>query len=199
MDKKRVEFWVTPEGKVHYRLNDEKGEREFNAASKEIIDMIMDVLCKLFPQALIALKDIYSKHENNIVAYRFLIAERFIRCNFGMRDYMRNDIDHGMFSFEEVVCPLRGRCQHEGVICKPQISTKLDKGELMSAILYSEGKYAEEIGEILGKTGKTIMNKLLKVRDKLGLSSTREIPKVMHSFCVDNIKSLLDYHGQNNN
>lgn len=194
MEVNKIEFWVTPEGKVRYRKDGEDVEREFSAGCVEYINLIYNVLERYFPKALEALEALYGEKYSTAVV-RYMIVERFIRCNFGAHDYMHFDYDHGMFSFEEVICPLRGRCEHEGIICKPQISTRLGDEELRSAILYAEGKFVDEIGVMLGKAEKTIYNQLENVKKKLGLQSTKQIPGVMHRFCMfDNVKSLMDQH-----
>ena len=76
-------------------------------------------------------RDIISKSTMNRTYYEYRVVHRFIRCNFGEYDQYRLDINYrGQLQFEEVRCPLRGECRYEGVICKPELDTRLTEREM---------------------------------------------------------------------
>lgn len=180
METKRVEFWNTPEGKVHYRVSGDEKEKEFTIEDREIIDVVIRSLEQFFPDALERLQSNNVQSKPNYSFYRYRIADDFIRCNFGQRDNLHYDIDNGMFSIEEVVCPRRGVCRDEGVICKPELRSILGREEFKVAFAYTKGFETEEIADRLGKSVKTVKNQLRVVRDKLGLNKTGQIRKVMN-------------------
>ena len=80
--------------------------------------------------------------------------------------------------FEDVKCPRRGICKHEGVICKPRLRMPVPKEEGKVAALYSKGLTADEIASVLKKSIKTVKNQLDSVRKRLQLDRTRDLIKI---------------------
>lgn len=166
-----IEFYTSPEGQVFYR---EKGKevRRLTKFSTEVIETIIETVRNRFPECYARLAILYR---NN----RLRIADRFVRCNFGEHDLLTQDVDHDILNFEEVRCPLRGICADEHVICKPKSLVRLSKGEQEVVKLYLNGITLDNIAERLGKNRSTVKTQLLRVRDKLGVKSCREIIKVI--------------------
>ena len=180
MEQKRVEFWNTPEGKVHYRVEGSEREIVFSQEDSDIIEFVIETVKKYFPLAYKRLEEKNVSSSKNYSWHRYRIADDFIRCNFGQRDQLHYDLDHELFSFEEVVCPLRGVCKDEGVICKPQIRTILGNEEYKVAVAYTKGFSREEIAELTGKSPKTVANQLNDVMHKFGLKKLPAIRKIMN-------------------
>ena len=143
-------------------------------ADRDVIEFMMEQLTKYYPYAVARLRDWASESEKNKWFYEFRIVDRFIRCNFGEADFLRPDVDDlGMFQFEEVKCPLRGICEDEGVICKPEMYTGLTPEEQRVAKLYAKGMLPGEIAKRLGKAEKTCKVQLWKACRRLHLPHPR--------------------------
>ena len=93
-------------------------------------------------------------------------------------DTLHFDIGRGLLHFEDVRCPRRGICKHEGVICKPRFRMQVPKEEGKVAVLYSRGLTADEIAGVLRKSIKTVKNQLESVRKRLHLDRTRDLIKI---------------------
>lgn len=170
-----IEFYVW-EGKVCYRL--EGQERMLQPSGRDIIEFVLDKLEKYFPEALSALNDECVLSIPNKRYYDFRRVSLFIRCNFAEHDTLSFDIQRGMLHFEDVKCPLRGICKHEGIICKPRFRMQVTKEEGKVAVLYSRGLTADEIASVLKKSIKTVKNQLESVRKRLHLDRTRDLIKI---------------------
>ncbi len=106
--------------------------------------------------------------------YHFLIAKRFVRCNFGSIDDIK-DIDvSGSFKFEYVPCPLRGECKLEGIVCRPAFSSKLSQAELRVMKLWSEGESKESIAEKLYLSVHTVNNHIRNAYFRLDIHNKAE-------------------------
>lgn len=170
-----IEFYLW-EGKVRYRI--EGRERLLQQSDREIIDFVLDSLKKYFPEALEALNEECAQSVANRRFYDFRRVDLFIRCNFAEHDLLCFDIQRGMLHFEDVKCPRRGICKHEGVICKPRFRMQVPKEEGKVAVLYSRGLTADEIAGVLSKSIKTVKNQLESVRKRLHLNRTRDLIKI---------------------
>lgn len=177
-----LEFRTDAKGTVFY----EEGmvrEKRLTKFSTEIIEYVLALIKKRFPESYSRLAILYEKEEPT--EKRYIMAERFIRCNFGADDHLTPDIQNTILNFEEVRCPLRGMCKEEGIICKPKGLVSLSAKEKETAKLYIEGLTFKEIAEILRKNPSTIKNQLWKIKKKLGVTNCREIIKVMRlSSCI---------------
>ena len=171
----RLEFYLW-EGKVCWRENGT--EKVLTQSDREIIVYILDSLERLFPDTLTALNEECKLVSRNKMHYDFRRVELFVRCNFAEHDTMHFDIDRGVMHFEEVRCPRRGICKHEGVICKPKLSMPMTGEEEKVAALYSRGLRVEDIAKVLKKSIKTVKNQLNSARKRLRLNRTRDLIQV---------------------
>lgn len=121
-----IEFFVGIDGiDIVYRTMDGK----YNILCEENADIIFYMYNRIktdYPEAFQALIKVYSKSPN----FQYLLVRRFIKCNFSVLDE-RLDVQHdGSMRLEFVNCPLRGECQHDGIICNPKFCNTLSKREL---------------------------------------------------------------------
>lgn len=105
---------------------------------------------------------------------KFLIARRFIRCNLSISDSV-TDFDGVIFSFEDVVCPMRGECKWDGIICRPGYNTTLSPAELDVAKLAAKGCTNIQIADQCGKSLPTVEKQLKVAYKKLGINSRTEL------------------------
>lgn len=171
----KLEFYLF-DGKVCWR--EDGTERILTQSNRDIITYVLDALERYFPETLEALNDECQASSRNKMYYDFRRVELFIRCNFSEHDTMHFDIDRGLMHFEEVKCPRRGICKHEGVICKPKLSMPLSGEEGKVAALYSKGLGAKEIARVLKKSIKTVKNQLNSARKRLKLNRTKDLIRV---------------------
>ena len=177
---KKIEFYVSPNGRV---MVDEEGDpvqREFTENEQELTNFMLDLIMTQYPAAYKALCKEYEKSSPNKRHYNYLRVHRFIRCNFGKFDGLTWDIEGNVLHLEDIACPLKwcGECKMYGVICKPQ-PFGLTTREAMVAKMSSTGRTYDEISEELGITHSTIKNTIQKVKEKLHLSSSKEIAKLI--------------------
>lgn len=170
-----IEFYLW-EGEVRYRIDGV--ERILKPDDREMIDFILGCLYRFFPDALSALDEECEASKLNRRFYDFRRVDMFIRCNFSEHDMLSFDIRNGLLHFEDVKCPRRGICKHEGVICKPRLRMQVPKEEGKVAALYSKGLSAAEIADVLKKSIKTVKNQLESVRKRLHLDRTRDLIKI---------------------
>lgn len=170
-----IEFYLW-EGEVRYRLNGQ--ERKLAQNDREIIEFVLDTLRRYFPEALAALNEECAASEANKRYFDFRRVDLFIRCNFAEHDTLSFDIAQGVLHFEDVKCPMKGICKHEGVICKPHFKMPVPNEEGKVAALYSKGLTADEIAAVLCKSIKTVKNQLSSITKRLHLSRTRDLIKI---------------------
>ena len=141
-------------------------------------DFIDDLLLKIenfYPDAFKALKESYSKSSLNVPYFKFLMARRFLKCNFGELDTTQEDIDsNGIFHFEKVSCPMRGECKHECVICMPRFSSKLTDAEMRVMRVYYQEKNNGSTAELLYLSVHTVKNHIKASYAKLGIHTRGE-------------------------
>ena len=170
-----VEFRTSSRGEVFYE-DDEGNVKRLTKFSTEIVEKVISIIKERYPTSYARLATLYETAEPS--ERKYLMAERFIRCNFGADDNLTRDIEDDILNFEEVKCPLRGRfCPSEGIICKPKGIYKLGKEEKETAELYVKGFNFKEIAQRLGKSPSTIKVQLFRIKNKLGVTNCREIIK----------------------
>lgn len=177
----KIEFRVSPDGKVYFTPEGEK-ERRLSRFEKGVIDEITCMIMHRFPGAWARLRTIYpeaSKSRVDIDKAYYKAVERFIRCNFGEHDMLTPDIEHDILNFEEVRCPLRGICPEENVICKPRSMIRLSEAEREVVKYYLMGYTFKEIADMLGKSPDTIKSQLYSIKKKTGAKNCREIIKIV--------------------
>lgn len=141
----------------------------------ELIDRLLISVRDFYPGAYKALQKAYEKSSLNVPYYKYLMAARFIRCNFGELDTTDADVtDDGAFHFEKVKCPLRGECPLEGVVCMPRFDSKLSDAEDRVMRMYFKNPRIEEIAENLYLSGHTVKCHIKSAYTKLGIHSRGE-------------------------
>ena len=181
LDMVNTEFYNTPEGIIMVKKQGSP-VREFTINDREIIQEILSVIRECYPKAFSRLSGLYTKNERNRLLFEFNIVNRFIRCNFGEYDQQAYDIDYqGRFCFEEVHCPLRGECLHEGVICKPELNTKLTEREKEIVKFIADGLQAQDIADELYISVATVNRHRENIKAKLRLRNIGEIVSYYHN------------------
>lgn len=98
----KIEFYNTPEGNVYYKLDGGEARR-LTRFCKDIIDPMLLIIESNFSAAYSELQALYPRHNNSESAkltQRYMIVERFVRCNFGEYDLLTNDYENGILQFE---------------------------------------------------------------------------------------------------
>lgn len=171
-----------------YNLNDEiwmrsaDGQCERITEEKtEIVAFVSEKIQDFYPKAYQALEEYYSKSKVNVNWHRFLIVKRFIRCNFGIIDDVK-DIDiSGSFKIECVPCPLRGECRLEGIVCRPEFNHNLSTAELRVMKLWYQGDTKESIAEKLYLSVHTVNNHIRNAYFRLGMHTKAEFVRYAES------------------
>lgn len=151
-------------------LYEKDGSVEVLTEGSQVVSDIIDKISELYPQAYKALCSYYKKSQIYQPHFRFLIARRFCKCNFGNLDHTRKDLDGFMFNFERVSCPMLDECPLEGIVCQPKMETVLSDGEKRVMKLVCDGKSNQEIADELYLSPNTvkrhISNAYLKTRKR---------------------------------
>lgn len=140
----------------------------------QAVDNLLDGIQSMYPQAYKSLQECYKRSERNVPYFKYLCARRFCRCNFGRLDHTEKDVSSGVFHFEDVSCPLRGECRHEGVICHPRMETGLSQGEERVMRLLCEGMSNRDISEVLYLSPNTVKRHISTAFMKTGAKSRSE-------------------------
>ena len=127
--ERQVEFFVSPQGEVCFYGHDGK-VLSYSIEHPEFINHMAELISRLYPEAYKYLADLYAKSKPNKLYFKFLITERFIRCNLGSNDTLSFDIDGTLLHLEKVDCPLRGICPRENIVCLPKLKTPFFPKEL---------------------------------------------------------------------
>jgi DNA-binding CsgD family transcriptional regulator len=177
---RKIEFYVSPDGKVKVDEDGVPITMEYTESEVEMTEYVAGLIRNQYPEAYNALALEYKASRPNRSFYHFQIVHRFIRCNFGKFDGLTYDIDGDVLHIEDIACPLKWRndCPLRGVVCRPK-PLGLTSREAEVAKLSSTGKTYEEISDELGISHSTIKNTIQKVKEKLHLSSSKEITKLI--------------------
>lgn len=182
MCMRKIEFYVSPDGKVKV---DEEGvpvTKEYSESDRELTEFVAGLIKTQYPEAYQALTLLYRASMPNRQFFQFLIVHRFVRCNFGKFDGLTYDIEGDVLHIEDVACPLKWRndCPLRGVVCRPK-PFGLTSREAEVAKLSSSGRTYDEISDELGISHSTIKNTIQKIKEKLRLSSSKDIAKLIIS------------------
>lgn len=179
MNSRRIEFFISPNGVVMY---EEEGQivRQLTEKDRELIDRVLELAKNYYPEAFDALSKMFATSKPNLPHYLYLMAHKFIRCNFGRFDGLTWDIDGDVMHIEDIVCPARLECPMAGIICRPK-PFGLTAREKEIASMSSSGSSYDEISERLGISHSTIKNTLQIIRKKLGLCTSKDITKIFTS------------------
>lgn len=180
MCMRKIEFYVSPDGKVKV---DEEGTpitKEFTESERELTEYVANLIKNQYPEAFNALVLEYRASKPNKSFFLYLIVHRFIRCNFGKFDGLTYDIEGNVLHIEDIACPLKWRndCPLKDIVCRPK-PFGLTTREAEVAKLSSTGRTYDEISEELGISHSTIKNTIQKIKEKLHLSSSKDIAKLM--------------------
>ena len=171
----RVEFYVI-NGVTFYSMN---GVTEtLTEHDRDAVTFLLDKIRTFFPEAYKELSEWADASRLNVPFFEFRMVDRFIRCNFGEADFQRPDIENGMFNFEEVKCPLRNICEHEGKICKPRLKADLTQEEQRVVSLYIRGYQYEEMANELGKSESTCKKQILSACRRLKIPHPRRLFRI---------------------
>ena len=171
-----IEFY-TFENELWAKYSD--GRNEIVDESKtELVHYILNNVRECYPEAYSALERWYSNSSLNIKYYQYLMARRFIMCNFAQLDSTKIDVENvtaaGKFNFEKVGCPLRGECQYEGLVCCPKFNNKLSPAEYRVMEMVYKGRTKAEIATTLYNSPETIKNHIKSAYLKLGVHEKAE-------------------------
>lgn len=155
-------------------INGDGENQRVDEGKTDLIESILNKVSEHYPKAYEALLECYRKSEPNYGYYRYLMAKRFIKCNFGSLELSKADMEDGSFNFERMLCPMRGECKYEGVICNPQFDSGLSQAELRVMKLLFEGKQIDDIADSLYISPNTAKNHIKSVYSKLGIHEKSE-------------------------
>lgn len=175
-----IEFYNTPEGDVMIK---ELGQPAImlKDSNRPIIEYMLSVIRDRYPKAHTRLMKIYSSSTMNRWYYEFRVVHRFIRCNFGEYDQHNLDINRdGQFVFEEVKCPLRGECEDEHVICRPELDTALTEREHEVFRLVASNLQTDSIAEELHISPCTVNRHRENIKAKIGAKNVGEMIAFWH-------------------
>lgn len=168
----RIEFFTSPDG--HVDILTPYGAERYTPSHTEVTDMVIEMLSKYFTEALERLETLYAKSKPNRRYHRYLIANRFIRCNFGELDTLTFDMeDASSFHLEKVKCPLRGECPDEGCICRPKLNRIFSPREEQVICCLSDGMTRSEAADALGIANNTVNRHIDNIKSRLKLPSTQ--------------------------
>lgn len=174
----KIEFFISPEGRIMWIEEGDSQMKCFTEKERDLCQHILGMIKRIYPEAHKEMSKLYEKSKPNLPHYEFLMASRFIRCNFGKFDGLTYDIDGLVMHIEEVSCPIRCECPFANVICKPK-PLGLTERELTIAKMASEDMTYDEISKKLGISHSTIKNFLQIIRKKLKLTSSKDIAKII--------------------
>ncbi len=179
MAKPRIEFYISPDGKVMIGEAGKGINREFTEKDIDLTEYIAALIEQQYPTAYKALELEYRASMVNKIFYRYLIVHRFIRCNFSKFDGLTYDIDEDILHIEDIPCPLKFRndCPLRGIVCRPKPFGLSDR-EREVAKMSSSGKTYKEISRELGITRNTISSTIGNIKRKLHLSSSKDVNKL---------------------
>ena len=175
-----IEFYNTPEGDVMIK---ERGHAAVVLCedNRPTIEYMLAVIRDRYPKAHARLMQLYSSSTMNRWHYEFRVVHRFIRCNFGEYDQYNLDINKdGQFVFEEVKCPLRGECEHEGVICRPELDTALTAREMNVFRLIASNCQTDDIAAELHISPYTVNRHRENIKAKIKVHNVSEMISYWH-------------------
>jgi DNA-binding CsgD family transcriptional regulator len=168
-----IEFYSTPDGDVV--IQQDGCVKILEQSDQDLITAVLQLIDDRYPKAYSALCKLYSRSSMNAPYYSFVIVRRFCRCNFGNLDTLQYDIDRkGNFHLEQVPCPLRntGDCKLCGIVCSPELDTRLRRQELNILELIASGYTNQQIADLYHISVFTVIRHRNNMRARLGLNNT---------------------------
>ena len=167
-----MEFYIDPFGKV--MIVDKDGVHSYEQEDDDFTSLMFARIEEDYPEAFKALCEVYKSSIPNIRYYRWLVVNRFIRCNLSAYD-RKVDIDsQGVFRLEEVQCPMRGECQLDGIVCGAKFNTRLTARQEEVMRRYCEGLNYQEIAEMLFISPETVKTIKRDAFRKVGVHDINE-------------------------
>lgn len=168
---KNIEFSITGDGST-IMIQEGKKPRVFNENDHDVIKHFIGVIESIYPQAYDALKEEYGEFQN----FKYRAVNRFIKCNWGNDDEIKDIDADGCFNFEHVRCPLRGGdCIWEDTICHPKAMNSLTRREIEVARLIAAGKSYKEIAQQLFISVRTVESHRDNIYNKLGFNKQSQL------------------------
>ena len=166
-----IEFQRSPD-QIHLLYTDKSSNEvnNFTEKSFDIINAVLDVIKRDYTEAFDALQKIYG----NAKDHKFFMVRRFIKCNMSVGDHI-TDFDGSSFNFEDVICPMRGECTWDRIVCHPKFNTSLSDRELEVAKLHAEDLSDEQIADRLFISIFTVQNHRKNIFAKLNIKSRAQL------------------------
>lgn len=174
-----IEFY-TFEDEVWYRCEDGT-HAKLDEMSRDIVKWMIEKLEEFYPTAYVALGKEFKACKANIPYFEFRIAFRFCKCNFGGIDNVKDIDGNGRFHFERVVCPLRGECRHEGIVCNPPFNAKISPAEMRVLELIWRKMKTSDIANKLSLAERTIQNHTYNAYTRIGVREKAEFIAYAHT------------------
>ena len=179
-----IEFIGTFSGQVEIRCMDTTPYM-LEPKHRDFVRYFIQLMKNKWTQAYYYYADLYLKYIGNIVHYEFLIVRGSIKCNFANYDGVPDIDSEGNFHFEIFFCPRFGECTgHKIACCFPKETTSLTKCEIDVLQLIARGYTAEEIGEKLYRSPKTVHNQTTSMLRKINVHNNAGLT----SYYYDHIK-----------
>jgi len=150
---------------------------KFTESSTEMISCVIDEMYEFWTDAYKGLEKEYKSLDFNLQFKRYRIARRFISCNCGNIDDVKDIDSNGKFHFEHVSCPLRGECALENICCHPKFNSKISDSENRVLELIYKGHDKEFIANTLCLSEHTVNNHIRNAYNRVGIHSTAEFMK----------------------
>jgi DNA-binding CsgD family transcriptional regulator len=168
---KNIEFSITGDGST-VMVQDGQKPRLFSEIDHDIIKHFITLIESRYPNAHEALTEEYGQYQN----FKYRAVNRFIKCNWGNDDEIKDIDADGNFNFEHVRCPLRGGdCVWEDTICHPREVNNLSKREIEVARLVAEGKSLKQIAQQLFISVRTVESHRDNIYSKLGINKQSQL------------------------
>ncbi|MDA3867608.1 MAG: helix-turn-helix transcriptional regulator [Salinivirgaceae bacterium] len=166
-----IEFSITGDGNT-IMVQGGNGPRVLSKTDYHLIRHFLSIIQSRFPKSYNALHSLYAESAD----WQYLIVVRFIKCNWGNDDEIKDIDEDGNFNFEHVRCPLRGGlCIYEDVICHAEEKTDLTNREREVAKLIAAGKSLEEVASTLFVSIKTVETHRDNIYTKLSISRQSQL------------------------
>lgn len=175
----KYEFYMY-EGEL-WRKDTEGHNEIVDYSMMDMLNKVLDKVKECYPEAYAALEDRYKASAPNKKYYKYIMAKRFLKCNFAQLDSTYIDLEEIggeiKMNFERTDCPLRDECKYDGIICSPRFETSLTARELSIAKLWYQGLEKAEIAGMLYVSPETVNNHIRNIYKKLDIHDKAELVK----------------------
>lgn len=173
---RNVEFFLF-NNELWYKNLETGVNEKFTESSTDMASFVIDEMYEFWADAYKALDKEYKSLDFNTQFKRFRIARRFISCNCGNIDDIKDIDESGKFHFEHVPCPLRGECQLENIVCHPKFNSKISDSEKRVLELLYKGEEKSYIADKLCLSEHTVNNHIRNAYRRIGVRSTADFVK----------------------